>query len=168
MHFSGFKDDFASIEEGNFGTVSTANGVVPLKAKGKILIEHEMFNRKKGVFKQITSIEAFWFPQLDVRLMLLGQLLLTNLNVIGTSEHLRFYAPASIDGLYKFIAKPHIPGTSIFWVEARSVTVQQASAVIATKADFEIWHKQLGHPSNDTLQQIKNYLEKIPTELEIP
>ena len=61
---------------------------------------------------------------------------------------------------------PHIPGQTLFWLNAEITLEASLASISAVKPpDYTIVHKHFGHPSKDVLQKVtgntKNFLSGI-------
>jgi hypothetical protein len=63
--------------------------------------------------------------------------------------------------------KPLYNGSTIFILEATPVQLNK-SVLVIYKADYELMHKHLGHPSKDILTNAPNCIKGFPKDLEVP
>ncbi len=63
--------------------------------------------------------------------------------------------------------KPLYNGSTIFVLEANLVQLDK-SALVIYKADYELMHKRLGHPSKDVLTNASKCIKGLPKDLEVP
>jgi len=65
-------------------------------------------------------------------------------------------------------ARPHQPGQTIYWLDTNIVKNNRLINIANIHvADFDIWHKRLGHPSLDVLKRARG-LKNFPQSLDFP
>lgn len=168
-HVTGDLEDFLEYKTGNFGQTRTASGIETLTAKGTVLLEHDIVYANGDVKRVKTKLyPVLYFPALgDAKLLSMGQFMNQGQYVRGSTEHISFYTQKG-DHL-RMTSHPYVIGDTIFWVNGRCVTHDDtAETKVASKADYDTWHKRYGHPSKEALRRAKEHTTGIPKDLQIP
>ena len=165
QHFTSMKSDFIDFEiVKNAGEVRTAaaKSILRIEGKGTILLTHFVENQGTRSVKTTRIYPVLYIPGLSVKLLSMGSFLTDHQEIRGNAQCMTFYDATTHKPLLS--AYPQNPRDTIFWV-----VPQKLIASIATifKVDYDIWHKRLGHPSKDVLQQAKE-LKDFPTDLVFP
>ena len=65
---------------------------------------------------------------------------------------------------------PKGPGETIYWLTGTLMRNPKALVSMSTifMVDYDLMHKQLGHPSEDVLRQAKRHCDKFPEGLIYP
>jgi hypothetical protein len=139
--------------------VTTAANTIYVEGEGAVLLKH-MVNGKtvKTCLEHVLHV-----LQITTRLLSMGQFLLQGMRISGDA--------LSISLLHKstnvITCKPLYNGSTIFILEATPVQLNQ-SALVIYKADYELMHKHLGHPSKDILTNAPNCVKGFLKDLEVP
>ena len=127
--------------------VTTAAHTIYVEGEGAVLLKHMV----DGKTIKMRLEHVLHVPQITTRLLSMGQFLLQGMRVSGDA--------LSISLLHKstniITCKPLYNGSTIFILEATPVQLNQ-SALVIYKADYELMHKRLGHPSKDVLTNAPN------------
>jgi hypothetical protein len=139
--------------------VTTATHTIYVEGEGIVLLKHKVNGRTvKTRLEHVLHV-----PQITTRLLSMGQFLLQGMHVLGDT--------LSISLLNKstniITCKPLYTGSSIFILEATPVQLDKSMLVIY-KADYELMHKRLRHPSKDVLSNAPNHVKGFPKDLEVP
>jgi hypothetical protein len=139
--------------------VTTAAHTIYVEGKGAVLLKHKVNGRTvKTHLEHVLHV-----LQITTRLLSMGQFLLQGMHVSGDA--------LSISLLNKstniIMCKPLYNGSSIFVLEATLVQLDKSTLVIY-KADYELMHKCLRHPSKDVLSNAPNCVKGFPKDLEVP
>ena len=154
VHFTMHKSDFINFSKvHNAPPVKTASKKAPLQVKERetVLLSHQIEINCKKIQHYTCIYPVLLIPGLSVKLLSMGLFLVQNQELRGNSEHIAFY-----DGLshkQTLIAHPNWPGDTIYWIKStksQSALFTEVSTIYM--ADYNIWHKCLGHPSKDVLR----------------
>ena len=110
---------------------------------------------------------VFYVPDLHIRLMSFGQILLDGVFSAGSAEHIDFH-----DGHGALLMRcaPHMPGQTIHWCTTRIAALEKHAARQACiyKVDYQTWHQRFGHPRKDVLRQAPKACDGFPKDLKFP
>jgi len=130
-----------------------------VEGEGAVLLKHNV----NGKTVRTCLEHVLHMPQITTRLLSMGQFLLQGMRISGDGQ--------SISSLNKstpiIICKPLYNGSTIFILEANLVQLDK-SALVIYKADYELMHKHLGHPSKDILTNAPKCVKGFPKDLEVP
>ena len=164
MHFTYKLNDFIEYEPvKDAGFVRTASSAsLRIEGRGTILLSH--FVEKKGSREITTSriYPVYYIPGLSAMLLSMGVFLNDNQEVRGNCENITFASSLTRKPLLS--AYPRHRLDTIFWIESQENT---ASFATIFAADYDVWHKRLGHPSQDVLKRAKE-LKSFPNDLKFP
>ncbi len=139
--------------------VTTASHTIYVEGEGAVLLKHNV----NGKTVRTCLEHVLHMPQITTRLLSMGQFLLQGMRISGDGQ--------SISSLNKstpiIICKPLYNGSTIFILEANLVQLDK-SALVIYKADYELMHKHLGHPSKDILTNAPKCVKGFPKDLEVP
>jgi len=139
--------------------VTTAAHTIYVEGEGAVLLKHKVNGKTiKTHLKHVLHV-----LQITTRLLSMSQFLLQEMHVSGDA--------LSISLLHKstnvIMCKPLYNGSTIFILEATPVQLNQSMLVIY-KADYELMHKHLRHPSKDILTNAPNHVKGFSKDLEVP
>ena len=122
-----------------------------ITGKGSVFFTHFVSERGKLVRMNGRLYPVFYIPGLSVRLLSVGSLLNDGeLELRGTSNSLEFKSRKT--NRIVISCKPHIPGQTIYWLEARLIPPQTLLAKLTVlSVDYDIMHRCFAHPSKDVL-----------------
>jgi len=130
-----------------------ANGLAPVLGEGSILIH---FN---GNVVQLSPM--IYMPTCTFQLVLLGTLLKSNcLYVQSTEGYIHIIDDCTKCDVISF----HTHGDStMYWVRAPPVHDITSMSIDMIAIDYELLHRQLGHPSKDILRAVCKHVKDFPS-----
>lgn len=171
LTFTNDRSDLSEYEtiDDNELIVQTASKSNPLRVRGKgaVFISHFVEIRGKQVEKISRLYPVFYIPGLSIRLLSIGSLLNQGLLLRGSSAQLEFRTHDS--NRIEIVCKPHTPGQTTFWLEARLTPPQSllAKSTVMT-IDYDIMHRRFAHPSKDVLRHASGNTQNFPSNLTFP
>ncbi len=102
-------------------------------------------------------------PQITIRLLSIGQFLLQGMRILGDAQSISLLNQSTPI----ITCKPLYNGSTIFVLETNLVQLDKSTLVIY-KADYELIHKHLGHPSKDVLTNAPKCIKGFSKDLEVP
>jgi len=139
--------------------VTTAAHTIYVEGEGTVLLKHLV----NGKTVRTHLEHVLHVPQITTMLLSMGQFLLQGMCISGDA--------LSISLLNKstniITCKPLYNGSTIFILEATPVQLDKSMLVIY-KADYELMHKRLGHPSKDVLTNAPKHVKGFPKDIEVP
>jgi hypothetical protein len=139
--------------------VTTAAHTIYVEGEGAVLLKHMVDGKTIR-----THLEhVLHVLQTTTRLLSMGQFLLQGMHVSGDALSISLLNKST----NKITCKPLYNGSTIFVLEATPVQLNKSTLVIY-KADYELMHKHLGHPSKDVLTNAPNRVKGFPKDLEVP
>ena len=165
-HFMPHKSDFINYEKLRSPVVANTAANIDIKviAYGAVLINHIVRNKGQPETKTLRLFPVFHIPQIVARVFSLGEFLQQGMHVYGNAANISLNAPGLKNPVLQ--CEPCIPGDTIFWLQARSASVQLIHPVF--KEDYDLMHKHFGHPSKDVLKHAKEHTLGFPKGIEIP
>ena len=104
-----------------------------------------------------------------MRIMSIGQLLNSGLELRGSSSLLMFSATACNTIWPSLQCKPHSPGQNLYWLSARLTSKHTILALsLVHTIDYNIMHRHFAHPSKDVLQHASENTQNFPSNLPFP
>jgi len=100
--------------------------------------------------------------------MSMGQLLKGNMHLQGDEKALTFLGKTDNKALVKAIPNL-LQSDTIYWVNSMIVTGEDLVAHVSLYvSDYKIWHRHLGHPSDQVLDKLQDNSINFPSTLKIP
>lgn len=107
-------------------------------------------------------------PSVSTRLMSMGQLLKGNMRLQGDEKALTFIGKRDNNALLKAIPNL-LQSDTIYWVNSTIVSGRDLIAHTSLHAsDYKLWHRRLGHPSDQVLDKLWDNSINFPSKLQIP
>jgi len=161
-HFTMNMDEFSSYESipaNSKNKVITANGETFIEGKGTVFLKHDV-ERNSQVSECTTHLSpVYYIPGLSSRLMSMGEFLHSELEVRGSAESLELIEKR---GKIAMQCLPVQRSDTIYWVKTQTVMPSKANVTTIHIADYDIWHKQLGHVSPKALSKMPKSTQKFP------
>ena len=159
-HFTNDLNDFIEFEE-NVGperVVRTANGSTSIAGKGTVIFT------VNGEWIRLYPV--FYIPDLNNRLLSLGQFHCSSLSLRGDARAIVLYNGNNEEFLTFY---PRSPNSTIYVIQSLLGTEVDYSLSTIYNMDFEIMHRRLMHPFGKVLRKagkyVKDFLDiKIPSE----
>ena len=96
----------------------------------------------------------------------MGDFLQQGMSVMSNKHHVTL-----LHKIQPFIqCKPIMPGHTLYWLEASTTNIEAQFLQSPTiyKVDYDLMHRQLGHPSKDVLRHAKDHTKGFPDGIKIP
>ena len=104
---------------------------------------------------------VYYLPGLLMRLISIGQLLNSGLELRSSSSLLSFTAAACNMIWPSMQCKPHSPGQNLYWLSARLTSKHSLLALsFVHTIDYDIMHRCFAHPSKDVLWLLQLMINK--------
>ena len=162
QHFMSSKEDFIDYQViTNAPEVQTtsAKAILRVEGQGSILLSHLVENQGVPVVVTTCIYPVLYIPGLSMKLLSMESFLVNNNHEVCENRfHITFYDAKSHKPLLS--AYLQNPRDTIYWVVPQPFN--EVSHALIYKVDYDIWHKQLGHPSKDVLKCAKE-LKDFPT-----
>jgi len=162
-HFTMKMDDFSSYESipaNNKNKVITTNGETFIEGKGTMFIQHNVERNSQRPEQQIMCLSPIYFISgLSSWLRSMGEFLHSGLKVWGSAKSLELikkHDKAVMQCL------PVQKADTIYWVKSQTVMLAKANVATIHIADYDIWHKWLGHLSPKVLSKMPIGTQKFP------
>jgi hypothetical protein len=169
-HFSGELRDFASYQpliQDETTVVQAASSTINIQGKGAVFIKHHM--KMQGKIQQciMRLYPVFYIPEIDHRLLSMGEFLQSGNLIHGSKEQIQIVDPdTKVPVLW---ARPEGDKDMIFQVCTHIMcTENQNGSMTIFVVDFKIWHKRLGHPSKQAIERMPEHILRFPRNLIIP
>ena len=161
------KNDFVIFVEDN-GTIQTADkkAVLQVQGYGTVFIKHDII--VKGKVCTVTSKlqPVYYAPEISYQLFSIGSLLQKGYCLKGDKAQISITKPSG-DTVLEF--HPHTLDPNIYWLNVKIVKDQKSLSNIALSAHgYDLWHEQLGHPSQEVLCQVSRNTSGMPSNVSIP
>jgi hypothetical protein len=106
-------------------------------------------------------------PKLDIRLLSMGMLLRSGLNMSGTENALTFSSKSQV----VYYCEVSQPGSTIYQLHTR--ILHGASKILMEletiyTVDYDTVHRRFGHPSQEALRHMPRHTEGFPSGISIP
>jgi len=168
-HFTMNMDEFHSYESipaNSKNKVITANGKTFIEGKGTVFLQHNV-ERNGWVIEQWTTCLSpiYYIPGLSSQLMSMGEFLHSGLKVQGSTESLELIEKC---GKIAMQCLPVQRSDTIYWVKTQTVMPSKANVATIHVADYDIWHKWLGHVSPKVLSKSTQKFPRVQTPKFIP
>ena len=98
-----------------------------------------------------------------MRLLSIGEWLQQGCKLVGTKLKMAIQQGMSMS----LVLYPKRPGDTIYWLTATLDNKQQSLVSMSTlfQVDYDLMHRQMGHPSKDVLSQAKHHTTNFPKDL---
>jgi len=156
-------DDFSlckSIPASNKNKVITANGETFIEGKGTVFIQHNMERNGQAPEQWMMCILSpiYFISWLSSQLMSMGEFLHSGLEVWGSTKSLEL-----IEKHDKPVMQclPIQKVDTIYWVKSQTVVPAKVNVATVYVADYDIWHKWLGHVSQKALRKMPAGTQKF-------
>ena len=103
-----------------------------------------------------------YLPGLNQRLISTGQLMNEGLTMSGNKAMMTF----SEGNKVIMTCLPHQPNDTIMWVDSEIMSVKVNPTIFTV--NFEVWHRRLGHPSDDVMRHFVKHTGSFPKDFKIP
>jgi hypothetical protein len=156
-HFTSEISDFASYEvlpqddEQIIQTVSKS-GTIQKIGKGAVFIKHAVEEDRAIIEHRMCIYPIYHVPEISTRLLSIGTLLLGYSNTLsGDTKWIHIVSPMSkmILSCRKAFSKD-----TIYWAYTYIIKPGSVNITTVYVADDQIWHKHLGHLSEDSLSKM--------------
>ena len=157
-HFTNDINDFIEFEE-NVGPermVQTANGSTSIAGKGTVIF---IINGDR-----VRLYPVFYIPDLNDRLLSLGQFHQSGLSSRGSAHSITLYDGNDEEFLTFY---PQSANSTIYVIQSLLGTEVDYSLSTVYNVDFEIMHRHLTHPSGEVLRKAGKYVKDFP-DIKIP
>ncbi|KAJ3560169.1 hypothetical protein NP233_g11012 [Leucocoprinus birnbaumii] len=154
-HFTPFRSDFSTIDEGLRGIIQTAKRGAPLyiKGEGSIMVESEVPVGTKGTRKvQVLLSPVFYVPGMNERLLSMGKLLQTGLRAESDQNGTVFYNESGAGVLCSRPRSSLQP--TLQSIRTRILHMDPEAKPALQGPDYVIWHNRFGHPSDRVLTKM--------------
>ena len=132
-------------------TASKTNSL-RITGRGAIMITHKITHKGKSRSVTTQLYPVYYLPGLLTRLISIGQLLNSGLELRGSSSLLSFTATACNSIWPMMQCKPHSLGQNLHWLSARLTSKHSLLALsLVHTIDYDIMHRRFAHPSKDVL-----------------
>ena len=167
MAFTSHVEDFSQLtyfRKDKQIPVSTANGIASIVGHGTVFIE-----TKPNEETVITRLHpVFLLPGMPERLLSMGQILHGNTRINGDKNTLTF-TNAENGNVVLHAKNSNFMQPHIYWVDTRIVNGSDLTALSSIHEDsYDLWHRRLGHPSDQVLVKFKSKTKNFPSDLRIP
>ncbi|KAL7284521.1 hypothetical protein ACG7TL_001812 [Trametes sanguinea] len=137
--------------------VGTANGITTAKGSGTVMLNCPLY---PGEHTTVRIAPVYYMPDLNVRLLSMGEFLRDGMRVSGTAERISIF---EANGRPFMVFHPRRPDDTIFVVQ--SLPAKEAMSIFPTvcKIDYQTMHRRLGHPSKDVLRHAREHIADFPT-----
>ena len=140
-----------------------------IKGKGVLLITHQVTHKGKTHTIKSRLYPVYYLPGLSHRLISVGHLLNSGLELRGSSSLLSFTATAHNSIWLMMKCKPHTPGQNLYWLSARLTSKHSLLTLsLVHTIDYDIMHRCFAHPSKDVLQHASENTQNFPSNLLFP
>ena len=102
---------------------------------------------------------VYYIPGLSSQLMSMGEFLHSGLEVQGSAESLELIKK---HGKIAMQCLPVQRSDTIYWVKTQTMMPSKANVATIHVADYDIWHKRLGHVSPKALSKMPTSTQKFP------
>ena len=134
-----------------------------------MIIMHKVTHKGKSRSVTTRLYPVYYLPGLLTRLMSVGQLLNSGLELRGSSSLLTFLATARNMIWLSLQCKPHSPGQTLYWLSARLTSKHTMLALsLVHTIDYDIMHRRFAHPSKDVLRHASGNTQNFPSNLPFP
>jgi len=162
-HFTMNLDEFSSYESipaNSTNKVITTNGETFIEGKGTVFLQHNV-ERNSQVIEQWTMCLSpiYYISGLSSWLMSMGEFLHSGLEVQESAESLELIEKHGKIAI-QCLSVQRLD--TIYWVKTQTVMPAKANVTTIHVADYEIWHKQLGHVSPKALSKMPTSTQKFP------
>jgi len=128
---------------------------------GTVFIETKPFG--ETVITRLHPV--FLLPGMRERLLSMGQILHGNLRISGDANTLTF-AHAESGNVVLQANNSNFMHPNIYWVDTRIVNGSDLTALSTMHEDsYDLWHRRLGHPSDQVLVKFKSRTKNFPSNL---
>ena len=143
--------------------MASKDNQLKITGKGSVFFTHFVKERGKLVCMNGRLYPVFYIPGLSVRLLSIGSLLNDGeLELRGTSNSLEF--KSSKTNRIVLACKPHMPGQTIYWLEAQLIPLQTLLAKSTVlSVDYDIMHRCFAHLSKDVLRHTSANTQNFPS-----
>ena len=140
---------------------STANGTAFIIAEGTVFIE----TKPHGETVIMRLHPVFLLPGIKERLLSMGQILHGNLCINGDQNTLTF-AHAESRNVVLHANNSDFLHPNIYWVDTHIVNRSDLTALSSIHEEsYDLWHRHLGHPSDQVLVKFKSKTKNFPSDL---
>jgi hypothetical protein len=166
MAFTSNTEDYSQLtyfEKDAQMKVSTANGFASIIGHGTIFIETKPHG--ETVITRLHPV--FLLPGIKERLLSMGQILHGNLCINGDQNTLTF-AHAESGNVVLHANNSDFLHPNIYWVDTHIVNGSDLTALSSIHEEsYDLWHRRLGHPSDQVLVKFKSKTKNFPSDLRI-
>ena len=142
---------FQNVHDDDFD-VQTAAKSPPLAVKGGVgcMFLTTFATSRSRSEKLIHLYPVFYIPGINHRFLSVETLLNQGLMLRGSLSHLEFRSHKS--NQLEIVCEPHEPGQTIYWLSAKLASADSLlEKSLICSVDYNIMHRQFGHPSKDVL-----------------
>ena len=148
--------------------VKTAAHALYVQGQGSVLLKHTVVHNGIKTERTTRIYPVLHIPQMTTKLLSMGEFLQQGLCIQGDLQHISLFFKGSSMPLLK--TKPLADGHTLYWLDAEVTHVKDVHEAHSTvyTADYDIWHRRLGHPSKEVLRRAKDHTKGFPKDLKYP
>ena len=150
-HFTFDKSDFVELHDITPIPVKTANGMTSITAEGSVLLNYGS--------RVYTIAPVFYVPDLNQRLLSLGQFLNEGLTLHSDSQHIHLVTKK---GNTFLTFNKRIEKETLYFLPHTQHEVAEIADFAIYHLDYETMHRCFGHPSHEVLRNAQNHTEGFP------
>ena len=137
--------------------------------KRALLITHKVTHKGKSRTINSRLYPVYYLPGLSHRLIFIGHLLNSELELRGSSSLLSFAATTHKTIWPSMQCKPHNLSQNLAWLSARLTSKHSLLALsLVHTIDYNIMHRCFAHLSKDVLQHASENTQNLPSNLPFP
>ena len=161
------KNDFVAFVEDN-GTIQTDDkkAVLQVQGYGTVFIKHNIMIKGKVCTVTSKLQPIYYAPEISYRLFSVRSLLQKGYCLKGDKAQISITKPSG-NTVLEF--HPPTSDPNIYWLNVKIVKDQKSLSNLALSAHgYNLWHEQLGHPSQEALCQVSRNTSGMPSNFSIP
>jgi len=171
IHFTGNESDFLDLImfpiDGR-PPASTANGSASVHGYGAIFVKNTVTHNGKKSTNNMRLYPVYYMPGTTIRLMSMGQILQGNIHLEGDDKSLIFIGKDTEQTLIEAFPNP-LQSETIYWVNSKIISGKELITHTSMHADdYNLWHRRLGHPSDQVLSKVRDNTSNFPFKFHIP
>jgi hypothetical protein len=169
-HFTSEISDFASYEvlpQDDATIIQTASksGMISKIGKGAVFIKHAVEEDGAIIERRTHIYPIYHVPEISTRLLSIGTLLLGYNNTIsGDSKRIHIVSPM---GKTILSCGKAFSEDTVYWAYTHIIKPGSVNITTVYVADGQIWHKRLGHLSEEALSKMPKNTIGFPEKLTI-
>jgi hypothetical protein len=171
IHFTGNESDFSDLTMFPINErppVATANGNASVHGHGAIFLRNTVTQKGKKSTNTMRLYPVYYMPGVSVRLMSMGQILKGNMRLLGDEKSLTFIGKSTEQTLIEAFPNP-LQSDTIYWVNSEIISGEELITHTSMHAeDYDLWHRRLGHPSDQVLSKVRENSTNFPSKIHIP